>query len=389
MRFSLFIAFLFLFSFGVTAQDDESKIALNGYVTSMQSVMFAEADEDWTMDNLLHNRLNFFWYPSDKFTASIQVRNRLLFGESVAADPGYADAIGDEPGWADLSFNLLSGDSYVLNTTIDRLWFQFNAEKLTVTAGRQRINWGQTFVWNTNDIFNAYSYFDFDYAERPGSDAIRLQIYPNYTSSIELAAKIDSSGKFTAAGLYRFNVLSYDIQLIAGMLQEEDFLGGIGWSGNIGSAGFRGEGTYFHPMEDPSDTTGIFMASVGLDYTFSKGLFLQAEYLYSSNPLVSLADVTGSFTGQLTVKQLAFTEHTIYTSLSHPFTPLFQVSLAGMYFPQIKGVFAGPSFSFNAFENVDLGLFIQYFNAELPDDSGNGTSRQDLTLGYIRFKWSF
>jgi len=354
----------------------------------MQSAMFADADGDWTLDNLVHNRLNFHWYISDRFTASAQMRNRLLFGESISEIPGYTNAIGNEQGWVDLSFNLLDGDSYLLNSTIDRLWFQFNIEKLTITAGRQRINWGQTFVWNTNDIFNAYSYFDFDYAERPGSDAIRLQVYPNYTSTIELAAKADSAGKITAAGLLRFNVLSYDIQFIGGMLQEDDFLGGLGWSGNIGPLGFRGEGTYFHPMENPSDTTGIYMGSVGFDYTFSKGLFLQAEYLYSSNPLVSLSDVTGSFTGQLTVKQLAFTEHTVFASLSHPFTPLFNVTLAGMYFPQIKGVFAGPSFSLNAFENVDLGLFLQYFNAELPDGSGS-QSRQDLTLGHLRFKWSF
>lgn len=379
---------LFSLAGGLTAQDEQRKVTLNGYLTSMQSVMFDSLNGDWIMDNLIHNRLNLYWYPTDKITASLQMRNRLLFGESISMIPGYDDAIDSEQGWADLSINLLEGDSYLLNSAIDRFWLQYSSGRFVITAGRQRINWGQTFVWNPNDIFNAYSYFDFDYTERPGSDAIRLQYYPNYTSTAELAAKVDSSGRITAGGLYRFNILSYDIQLIAGILQEDDFFGGLGWSGNIGQAGFRGEGTYFHPMDLPADTTGIFMGSVGLDYTFSNSLFLQAEYLYSINPLVSLDAVTGSFTGQLTVKQLAFTKHTLFLSLSNPVTPLLNITLAGMYFPKIKGFFAGPSLSFNAFENTDLGFFLQYFNAELPDING-GNSRQDLALGHLRFKWSF
>jgi hypothetical protein len=389
MRSTALIAALLIITFRLSSQENESPVTLSGYITNMQSVIFTDADKDWVIDNLIHNRLNLHWYPSEHFNASIQIRNRLLFGESITADPDYAGSIGNSQGLADLSFNLLSGESFVLNSNIDRLWLQFSTGNFVATAGRQRINWGQTFVWNANDIFNAYSYFDFDYAERPGSDAIRLQYYPNYTSILELAVKADSSGKVTAAGMYRFNIISYDFQFIAGILQEQDYLAGMGWSGIIGPAGFRGEGTYFHPMENTADTTGIFMTSVGIDYTFENSLFLQAEYLYSSNPLFTLEDLTGNFTGQLSVKQLAFTEHTLFASLSYPATPLLQVTMAGMYFPGIKGAFAGPSFSYNAFENVDLGLFIQYFNAELPDHSGGGTNRQDMTLSYLRLKWNF
>jgi len=388
MRKFTFIWFLLIFSLQLPGQESEGNITLNGYLTDMQTVMFSDVNKDWTIDNLLHNRLNFHWYPSERISASIQLRNRFIFGETLAQVPGYADAIGKSDGFADFSFNLTSGDSYLLNLNIDRLWLQYSTGKLVITAGRQRINWGQTFVWNTNDIFNAYSYFDFDYVERPGSDALRLQFYPDYTSILEMAVKIDSLGKFTAAGLYRFNILSYDIQFIAGMLQENDYLGGLGWSGNIGPAGFRGEGTYFHPMKNPADTSGLFIASAGLDYTFENSLFLQAEYLFSSNPSVSLAILTGSVSSQLNVKQLAFTDHTLFASVSYPVTPLLQLTFAGMYFPELKGTFTGPSFSFNAFENVDLGLFIQYFNAELPDDSGS-KRRESLTLGYLRFKWNF
>ncbi|MCG8318265.1 MAG: hypothetical protein MI921_02070 [Cytophagales bacterium] len=45
--------------------------------------------------------------------------------------------------------------------------------------GKHRINWGKSYVWNPNDVFNAYSFFDFDYEERRGTDALLIK----YTTS--------------------------------------------------------------------------------------------------------------------------------------------------------------------------------------------------------------
>ena len=111
----------------------------------------------------------------------------------------------------DMSWNIFDKQSFLFNTTIDRLWLDLHYNKFQVTIGRQRINWGQTFVWNPNDIFNAYSFFDFDYVERPGSDAVRLQYFPSSSSAAELAVKVDDENDITAAGLYRFNRWGYDI----------------------------------------------------------------------------------------------------------------------------------------------------------------------------------
>jgi hypothetical protein len=387
--FSLYILLLLLLRPGISAQLSESSLELQGYLSNMQSVMFEEADGDWIMDNLFHNRLNLFWYGGEHFSGTVQLRNRLMYGETIKFNPGYTDALEKDMGWIDMTFNLLSGNSFLLNSTIDRLWLQYSAGSFVATAGRQRINWGQTFVWNANDIFNTYSYFDFDYEERPGSDAIRLQYYPNYTSTIELAVKLDSANHLTAAALYRLNVLSYDIQVLAGVLQEEDFVGGLGWSGSIGGAGFRGEASYFHPIDNPGDTSGMFMFSAGLEYVFPNTLMLQAEYLYSSNPFNSSLGFVDFYSGPLSVKQLAFTEHSIFTSGSYQFTPLFTASLAGMYFPKMKGFFFGPNLSYNVLDNVDLGFFLQYFNAETTDPVNGSTSRQDISMLFLRLKWNF
>lgn len=349
--------------------------------------MFEKPHKPWTVDILFHNRLNFHVYGGDHFTGTLQLRNRLMFGETVRMVNGYKKSLGADIGWADLTSNLVSGDSYVLNSTIDRLWLQYSTDVFTATAGRQRINWGQTFVWNVNDIFNAYSYFDFDYEERPGSDALRLQIYPGYTSAIDIGVKIDSANKVTAAVLYRFNVLSYDIQFLGGVLQEEDFVGGLGWSGNIGGAGFRGEAGYFHPVDNPKDTSGMFMFSAGLDYAFSNSLMLQAEYLYADRTVSS--GFSDLYSGALTVKQLAFTEHSVFFSASYPITPLFTATAAAMYFPNLNGLFAGPSISYNLADNFDLAFFLQHFSGDQKGVAGTDTTRMQLSLLFLRLKWSF
>ena len=375
----------------LSAQDgmtEGSPFELKGYLTNMQSVMFENPDESWIADNLFHNRLNFFYY-GNNLSASLQFRNRLMYGGSFNMFQGYDRLIEQDIGWMDLSWNLLSGNSYVLNSTIDRVWLKYSTGVFEATVGRQRINWGQTFVWNVNDIFNAYSYFDFDYEERPGSDAVRLQFYPNYTSTIEIAAKLDSANKVTAAALYRVNVFSYDIQFLAGVLNEEDYIGGVGWSGNIGGAGFRAEGTYFHPVDKPKDTTGMVMFSAGLDYAFPSTLMLQAEYLYSSNPLSASSGLLDIYAGPLTVKQLAFAEHSLFAAGSYQITPLFQATLAGMYFPELKGFFAGPSMTYNVLDNVDLSFFLQYFNAENKNPASGRITRQQISLLFLRLKWNF
>jgi hypothetical protein len=184
-------------------------------------------------------------------------------------------------------------------------------------------------------------------------------------------------------------VFSYDIQFLAGVLQEEDYVGGLGWSGNLGGAGFRGEASYFHPMKNPGDTSGMFMFSAGIDYIFPNTLMLQGEYLYSSNPFSSALGFIDFYSGPLTVKQLAFTKHTIFASGSHQVTPLFTASLGGMYFPDMKGYFIGPSLTYNVLNNVDLSFFMQYFNAENEDPATGDISRQQISLLFLRLKWSF
>ncbi len=217
----------------------------------------------------------------------------------------YSGLIGADHGIVDMSWNVIEKQSFLLNTTIDRLWVDLHYDKFQATIGRQRINWGQTFVWNPNDIFNAYSFFDFDYVERPGSDAVRLQYFPSSSSAAEFAVKVDAEKDVTAAGLYRFNKWGYDIQFLAGLVNSEDVVIGAGWSGSIGSISFRGEGSWFDRYEDfPGDKSTVLITT-GFDKIFKDNSMAQIQVMYCNNPL-SLDNFNSFYSGNLSSKDLAF-----------------------------------------------------------------------------------
>ena len=190
MKKYLVVVIILLLSGETLFSQDKKSFSLSGYLTTMQSSMFDSLSGPFINENLLHNRLNFKGYINNNITFSAELRNRLFTGDMVRLGNYYSSMIGEDPGVIDMSWNIFEEQSFLFNTTIDRLFLDLQYNKVQVTIGRQRINWGQTFVWNPNDIFNAYSFFDFDYVEKPGSDAVRLQFFPSSSSAAELAVKV-------------------------------------------------------------------------------------------------------------------------------------------------------------------------------------------------------
>jgi hypothetical protein len=366
----------------ITGQEKQKFLSFNGYFSLMQSATFDSLSGSFINETLLHNRLNFKGYVNENITFSAEFRNRLFTGDMVRLVPGYSDLTGSDPGLFDLSWNILDKQSFFLNTTIDRLWADFNYGKLQVRIGRQRINWGQTLVWNPNDVFNAYSFFDFDYIERPGSDAVRLQYYTGASSALELAVKADHNDKVTAAGLFRFNKGGYDIQFLAGYGSSSELFAGAGWSGAFGTISFRGEATWFQPVGNRGDSASTGILTAGLDRTFSNGSMAQVQLMVCNNP-VGMASFGDFYSGTLSAKQLAFSEFTAFGSFTWPVTPLFNATLSSMWFPDLKGFFAGPSFEYSVAENVDLALYWQHFRSDAVIASGK------INMAFLRFKISF
>lgn len=382
----MFLIFIFI---QISAHSQDSikihKLVFNGYVKDLGTAIFQDFNSEWTTSNLIHNRLNFKWLISSSFTASAEMRNRLLIGDILTRFPGYNKTFESDGGIVQLTKNVIDEKSFLMNSAIDRLWLQYSSAKFQITAGRQRINWGQNFVWNPNDIFNTYSYFDFDYEEKPGSDAVRVQYYSSPTSVIEFAAKMNSQRKATVAGLYRFNKWNYDIQFLGGMSDQEDLDIGMGWSGQILKGGFRGEATYFHAKDNFRDSTGIIIASMGYDYTFKNSLMLQFEALYNGNKhstnILSLDQLN---TTNINTKNLFLSGYSMFGSASFPFTPLINGSLAGIINFRNKLFFINPTVSISLKTNLELsfiGQIIRFY--------GKQVTNQNVNFIFARLKYSF
>jgi len=383
IRNLIFILSFFLLTTGsVLSQEKPKFLTLNGYLSTMQSVMFDSLSGPFVNENLLHNRLNLKGFINENITFAAEFRNRLFTGDMVHSGRSYSEMTGSDQGWVDMSWNILNKQSFFLNTTIDRLWMDFNYGKFQARVGRQRINWGQTLVWNPNDIFNAYSFFDFDYVERPGSDAVRLQYYPSSSSAIEIAVKADYQDNLTAAALYRFNKWGYDLQFLAGYVNSEDLVAGAGWSGALGSVSFRGEASWFQPADKFSDTTGMGLFTIGFDKAFKNNSMAQLQVMYCNNP-PDLNGFSTLYSGNMSTKNLAFSRFSAFGQYSYPVTPLLNLSVSAMWFPDLKGYFAGPSVDYSLAENVDFSLFWQHFDSEINND------RIRINIGFLRVKFSF
>ena len=385
MKYRISVSLLLLLCLQLQVKSQfKPSVSLNGYLSNMQSVMFEDIEEQWMADNLFHNRLNFSSSLLNSLDFSLEMRNRLMYGETVKYTPGYADMIDQDHGWLDLSWNLGESSSYILNSSIDRAYVDITLGKLQATIGRQRINWGMNFVWNPNDIFNSYSFFDFDYIERPGSDAIRLQYYVNSTSSAEVVAKINSNEEWSIAGLVRVNVLGADFQLLTGILDEKEYVIGAGISRYIGPVSISGEITYLDPKNEIPDLEPATIGGLSLSYNTPFNLFMQFEYLFNSAVENSgLSNFSDFYFRNLTLRDLSIAPHTFFTNLSYPVTPLLNLGISGMFFPKLKGFYIGPSVDLSLRNDLDLSFFMQYFEISFAELD------QKVNMGFLRLKWSF
>lgn len=378
----LYLSILFVQT--IFAQTDSlvsKKWDLSGYFSSMNS--YTETNlAPALIDYSLQNRLNLDWYPSSKLSGSLQMRNRFLMGDMIRNDVGgaYAASIEDDK----FSANLVTEKAYLLNAMLDRLNFKYSVNKLDVTLGRQRINWGQTYVFNANDIFNAYSFVDFDYPERPGTDAVRIQFYPTYTSTIEAAVKYENDSIITAGLLVRFNKWGYDWQAIAGLYNSNDWVVGGAWSGNIKSLAFSGELSYLMPKESSADNSNLFLASVNFNYSFANSLNIQLEGFYNQY----LANHTLSFDNLLNANQdirtLSLSELTYFASISYPITALLNGTVSSMYYPDLNGMLIFPSLEYSLSDNMKVSLIAMCLKGDFSMQQSS-----EMFMGFLRLKYGF
>lgn len=370
----------------------QNNFAVNGYVKALTMYYHPTAaipvSQNDSVNHLLlhqiHNRINFKVYAGTSLTFALEARNRLFFGQMVSKFPEYKESLEADHGIIDLSAVLASGDSWFLHTILDRAWADYTAGNWQVRVGRQRINWGINLVWNPNDVFNTFSYFDFDYEERPGTDAVKVQYYTGMTSSAELVYKAGEDVDNTAiAGMYRFSKWDYDIQMLGGWVGKDYLLGG-GWAGDIQGGGFRGEVSWFLPRNSEVKSEEALVSSISGDYTLKNSLYLHTGILYNSNGVLGPAGGRNYFDQDVTAKMLSMGMFNLFGQVSYPITPLFSGNISGIINPSDGSFFIGPSLTYSLGNNLELLLNGQIF---LGDEATEYGEFGQAVFG--RLKWAF
>jgi hypothetical protein len=354
----------------------QSPFQYKGYVKELGAFSLSNDLATVRFDNIVHHRLETSWNIGDGFSLRADVRNRWISGYTARNIPEYGSLISTDPGAVDLSHNWVDRKGHVVNSSIDRLHGSWEGDAWEVHVGRQRLNWGKSMVWNPNDLFNTYAWLDFDYEERPGTDAVRIQHNWGFASSAELGYKITRDfDESVIAGMWRGNVGTYDLQGIAGYYAGDWILGG-GWSGYIESSGFRGEASLFLP-------DGTLTASAGGDHMLASGVYVSGELLYNGG----YSDEPGSEAGLFQPPRadnlfIAKTGYFVNVSASpHPLVSA-GVGLMGSLTRSVHILI--PQVSYSVAENLDFLVLAQLLR---------GNALRELTNTpngvYLRLKWSY
>jgi hypothetical protein len=374
-----------------------SPFEYNGYAKYLFSSSKYPLIEDRLDDHLIHLRLNTKWYATQSITTALELRFRAFYGQSVEKIPNYKSLIQTPNDFADLDAFLWETDKSLGYLEVDRLWFDYYKNNLQVTLGRQRVAWGTCWVWNPTDLFNPLNVLDFDYEERPATDAIRVQYYTGPVTKLDVAYKpANDPNNQILAGLWSLNRWDYDFNLIAGM-RFKRWLAGFSWVGDILEAGFRGEILISQAPDSPdtnfiyeqinqsslsSSENPIINFALSGDYTFPNTFYIHTEVLYNN-----VGKTSNTFLFQPEANKLGLltaARWSIYQEFAYDITPLFRGSLFGLFNPNDKSFVIVPSINYSVITNLDLFLITMFFEGNPLTEYGEyGTSF------FARIKFSF
>jgi len=367
----------FLFCFQINAQEKNSEFTIKGYIKYLPSYLDYDNNSNSEINHLIHNRINLKGYFKEHFSIGLELRSRMVYGDNIN--------ISNDTGIIDLSNFFVDKPKFKLHSMIDRMWFKYQKNKIEISIGRQRVNWGINTIWNSNDLFNAYNFIDFDYIERPGSDVIRFIYNGDNLSSLEFVYKPNLNNVGVIAALYKINKIGYDFQFFGANYYDQDFALGGGWAGNIRNAGFKGEVSYF-VTKNPIPDDNSFSLSTSFDYSFKNGIYILGSYLFNSKGVSNsnIFNLGAINENVLSPKNLMPFKNSYMIQTSKPISPAINSSLTFLYGQGINFLYISPNISYDINSDFDLNFIGQLFYADV-----NGNFKSIMNGIYLQLRYSF
>lgn len=341
--------------------------------------------------HIVYNRMNFKWYLLENLTTGFELRHDYQYGTSSVKNFYGMNPFEPTETFFKLKKKWISNNNELLESEFNRLWLDYTIQKFQLIIGRQRMSWGQSWVWNPTDVFNPVSAISLDAEEKPGTDAARLIWYFGDLSNVEIAVSPNHKKENqTAMMMIKTNFNSYDYQLLGGWNKNQPIIGG-GWSGQIVDGGFRGEWLYrFKRKNNLESAEKLFVADnrenltivVSGDYQFENSLYLHTEIMTNKN---GVADSTIIYSLQSQLNgNLSAAKTSIFTEISYDMTPLVKARLFTIVNPNDQSFLVAPSISWSVAQNLDFdSTFYQSVGSTISEFGNIGT------LFLARLKWSF
>lgn len=332
----------------------------------------------WT--NLIHNRINVKWKPSEKITGAAEIRSRILYSDAPDM-PAASISMRDGNEYLNMQKVWVNTHSLAFVSNVERLYLDYRSNNFSIRIGRQRINWGIATTWNPNDLFNSYNFLDFDYEERPGADGARFKYIISNTSNLEFGYTHASVGNGNISAVkYSFNRWNYDFQILTGIYYTKP-TAGAGWAGYIGDAGFKGEMQYFFAGKD---SVGHLNATIETDYKFAGDWYVDFGVLYNNHGFSKPVNDINVIDLNLSPQNLMPTKWNLIFTVTKQFSPRFSAGTTSLFAPGTNLLIFFPSIGYNLMTNFDVDVFWQSFFADV-----RGDFRALRHLGFIRAKFSF
>jgi len=376
--------FVIIIFFSLPLYSQLSDWEYGGYVKNLATYIDGTYEslpvESGKFQNVFQGRLNLNWYPLYELSFSAQSRHLFTYQKELYLTQGFVNQLSRSSYYFDLTWEAIEENDHNFFSEFDRLNLLWTAGDLEVTLGRQRIAWGTCLVWNPTDLFNAANILDFDYPERPGTDAVKVQYYIDEVSAIEIAFSPGrTADEVIYAGRYKTNFWNYDFSLLAGWQLKTLRFGGS-WAGDISGGGFRGEIVYSKPdinvdfpvnpalaaFTPPGVIPNILLekpywtAAFSYDYTFENSLYLHTEWLYNE---LGLTKNSGYKRYQTIYSgELSPSRHSLFYEIAYDITPLLRGDIFFIVNPTDNSWIAAPSLTYSV--ATDWEIYLLAFPSE-------------------------
>ncbi|MCK4857841.1 MAG: hypothetical protein KAT58_07740 [candidate division Zixibacteria bacterium] len=278
---------------------------------------------------------------------------------------------------------------------LDNAYVRFYGGRVTLTAGRQQISVGSGYAFNPTDIFNRKDLLDPTY-EQPAVNGLRVDIglMREYIISVFYSPEATwrQSGKMLRL---QGGVSHFDLALLAGqrserhtdyvtfdVCEQERVMLGIDLNGELFGIGCWSENAY--NFVDIS--TDYRENLVGVDYTFSSGWYLMAEYYHNSQGKKnSDAYTLNDWMKYFTTESKTISRDQLYTHTFYPLTDLVTIGASGVFSISDQSLLLIPTCEYSIGDDVTLTLFGNIYTGR----EGTMYSRDLGSGGIVRLRVYF